>query len=317
MTEKSQTTPPIPPVLVIALGIIAVSTASIFIRYAQAHASSLVIAAYRLSFAVLVLAPIAWRRHKSEFRRLDRKSYQLGILSGLFLALHFATWISSLEYTTVTSSVAIVTTSPLWVAMLSPLVLREPIRRPVIIGLVIALLGGLVIALSETCSITTAGYTCTPFSQFVQGNSFLGNTLALIGALAGAGYLLIGRRLRAQLSLIPYITLVYGIAAAGLIVVMFAFGESPFGYPPIAYVWFLCLALIPQLLGHSSFNWALGYLPAAFVSITLLGEPIGSSILAYFILREIPTTLELIGAILILIGIYFASSGGKARKKRS
>jgi drug/metabolite transporter (DMT)-like permease len=101
--------------------------------------------------------------------------------------------------------------------------------------------------------------------------------------------------------------MVYGMAAVVLVVIMLAAGESPFGYPPAAYFWMLLLALFPQLLGHSSFNWALGYLSAAFVSISLLGEPIGSTILAYFLLHETPAALELIGAILILLGIYLAS----------
>jgi drug/metabolite transporter (DMT)-like permease len=109
------------------------------------------------------------------------------------------------------------------------------------------------------------------------------------------------------MSLIGYIFMVYGMAAVVLVVIMLAAGDSPFGYPSQAYLWMLLLALIPQLLGHSSFNWALGYLSAAFVSITLLGEPIGSTILAYFLLHETPAALELFGAILILLGIYLAS----------
>ena len=129
----------------------------------------------------------------------------------------------------------------------------------------------------------------------------------MVGALAAAGYLLIGRSLREKMSLIPYIFVVYGMAALILVILMFAAGESPVGYAPQTYVWFLLLALVPQLLGHSTFNWALGYLPAAFVSVTLLGEPIGSALLAYFILDEVPTTLMIFGAILILIGIYIAS----------
>jgi drug/metabolite transporter (DMT)-like permease len=123
----------------------------------------------------------------------------------------------------------------------------------------------------------------------------------------GAGYLLIGRRLRARMSLIPYIFVVYGMAALVLIVIMLAARQSPLGYPPINYLWMLLLALVPQLLGHSTFNWALRYLPASFVAVTLLGEPIGSTVLAFFILREAPSALEIIGGILILAGIYAAA----------
>jgi drug/metabolite transporter (DMT)-like permease len=109
------------------------------------------------------------------------------------------------------------------------------------------------------------------------------------------------------MSLVPYVFLVYGAAAIILVVMMFIAGESPFGYPRQTYFWFLLLAFVPQLLGHSTFNWALGYLPAAFVSITLLGEPIGSALLAYLLLDEVPTSLMIFGAILILLGIYIAS----------
>jgi len=118
---------------------------------------------------------------------------------------------------------------------------------------------------------------------------------------------MIGRKLRPGISLMGYIFLVYGVAALGLVILMLASGESPVGYPSQAYLWFLLLAIFPQLLGHSSFNYALGYLSAAYVSITLLGEPICATILAYFLLNEIPTPVKIFGAILILAGIYIAS----------
>jgi drug/metabolite transporter (DMT)-like permease len=124
-----------------------------------------------------------------------------------------------------------------------------------------------------------------------------------------AGYLLIGRRLRVKLSLVPYIFVVYGMAALLLVIMMFAAGQSPFGYQPVTYLWLLALALIPQLVGHSTLNWALRYLPASFVSIALLGEPIASTVLAYFLLKETPGPLKVVGAALILAGIYAASLG--------
>ncbi len=309
--------PPISPSLAIPIGILAVSTSSIFIRYAQADGvSSLVIAAWRLSLAALILAPIALLRYRAELRSLNRRGLTLVLLSGIFLAIHFATWITSLEYTSVASSVVLVSTAPLWVAILAPLTIREPVGRSVVIGMGLALIGGTIVGLSDSCTLrlnsgqALNGFTslqCPPLSEFLGGEAFLGDLLALAGALAAAGYLLIGRSLREKMSLIPYIFVVYGMAAVVLVIVMFAAGESPVGYAPQTYLWFLLLALVPQLLGHSTFNWALRYLPAAFVSITLLGEPIGSAILAYFILDEVPTALMIFGAILILIGIYIAS----------
>lgn len=286
--------------------ILAVSTASIFIRLAQREAPSLVIAAFRLTFASLILAPVALTRHKTELRSLTRRELYLGLLSGVFLALHFATWITSLEYTTVASSVVLVSTSPLWVALLAPLVLRERLTRPVLTGMLLALSGGVVIALSDSCTWQN-GLACPSLAEFVKGGAFFGNFLALAGAWMVAGYLMIGRRLRAKISLVPYIFVVYSMSAVVLVVILFAAGETPLGYPPMTYVWMLLLALVPQLIGHSTYNWALRYMPAALVAVTTLGEPIGSTILAYFLLRETPTWIKIGGAAMILVGIYIAS----------
>lgn len=290
--------------------ILAVSTASIFIRFAQREAPSLVIAALRLTFASLMLAPLALTRGRVELRRLTVRELALGLLSGAFLAVHFATWITSLEYTSIASSVVLVSTGPLWVALLSPLFLREPLTRPVLIGMLLALAGGTVIGLSDSCS-TQGGLVCPPLSEFVQGQAFLGNFLALGGAWAVAGYLMIGRHLRAKVSLVPYVFLVYGVAALVLLGIMFVAKQRPTGFAPLTYVWIVLLALVPQLIGHSTYNWALRYLPAALVSITTLGEPIGSAILAYFILQETPSLLTLVGGALILTGIYLASGQRK------
>jgi len=299
--------PPVPPILVLAFGILAVSTGSIFVRLAQVHAPSLVIAAARLSIATLLLAPIVLIRQRAELKALGRGELLLALLSGLFLALHFATWITSLEYTTVASSVVLVSTTPMWVALLSPITIKEPLTRPVVIGMLLALVGGVIVGVSDSCAWQAGRLACPPLGEFVRGQAFLGDLLALTGAFMAAGYLIIGRRLRAGTSLLSYIFIVYGMAAIVLVVIMLAAGQSMVGYPPVTYLWLFLLALVPQLLGHSTFNWALGYLSAAYVSITLLGEPIGSTILAYILLQEAPTALKVFGAILILIGIYVAS----------
>jgi drug/metabolite transporter (DMT)-like permease len=290
--------------LAIAGAILSISTAAILIRFAQQEAPSLVIAACRLALASLVLAPLALTRHRSELKKLNRQELLFGLLAGLFLALHFALWISSLEYTSVASSVVLVTTTPLWVALAAPFVLKESLKWNAVIGLVLALAGGVIVGLSNTCQPV-----CPPLNEFLEGQALLGNSLALAGAWMAAGYLMIGRRLRAQLSLVPYIFIVYSMAALVLLVLMLAAGQSLFGYQPLTYVWLLALALVPQLLGHSTLNWALRYLPASFVAVALLGEPIGSTVLAYFLLSETPGVLELAGAGLILAGIYAASLG--------
>src|SRR5215211_5061145 len=200
--------------------ILAVSTSSIFIRFAQADAPSLVIAALRLTCATLLLAPLALTRHRQELQSLRSHELILGAVSGIFLAVHFATWISSLEYTSVASSVVFVSTGPLWVALLSPILLNERLTRAAIVGLVIAILGGTLIGLSDAC-VWASGLRCPNLRQVLQGRAMWGNFLALIGAWTVSGYLIIGRKLRAKMSLIPYIFLVYGIAAIALMVTTF------------------------------------------------------------------------------------------------
>ena len=294
MTKQPDARPPVPPIVGIIIGIAAVSSASILIRFAQGEeAPSLVIAAARLTLASLILVPLALVRFRDEYRRLRRSDWGLAVFSGTFLALHFATWITSLEYTTVSSSTVIVSSSPLFVAVASWLILRERISREIIIGLIVALVGGVIVGLTDTGGATR--------------NAILGDLLALGGAITVAGYLIIGRRLRAKLSIVPYTAVVYGTAAVVMLLMVIAARQSFVGYNPITYLWLLLLALGPQLIGHSSFNWALAHLPATFVAVATLGEPIGSTILAYFILRETPTPVKMTGAALILAGIVIAA----------
>lgn len=293
--------------MVLLIGIFAVASSSLLIRYAQREASSLVIAAYRMVLSGLILLPMALPRHSAELRKLKRSELALAALAGFLLAMHFASWILSLEYTSVASSVVLVTTNPLWVALLAPIFLKERLSPAILIGMLVALVGGIVVAMSDACLQTAGGLACPPLDEFVRGEAFWGNFLALVGAWTGAGYILIGRKLRPTLSLTPYIFLVYGMAAI-VLVVMVAFSGGPvLGFSPDIYLYLALLALLPQLLGHSSFNWALAHLPASYVSIALLGEPVSSTILAFFILGETPGGLKLLGAALILAGILVAT----------
>jgi drug/metabolite transporter (DMT)-like permease len=297
----------LPPLLVLFFGILVVSTSSIFIRFAQGEAASIVIAAYRLSIASLILLPIVLTGYRAELHQLKRGQIGLILLSGMFLAFHFATWITSLEYTTVASSVVLVSTTPLWVALFSPVFLRERPNRWVAIGMVVALAGGVLVGLSEACQIRAGSLTCPQAAVFFHGSAFWGNSLALMGALTAAAYLLVGRWLRPTMSLMVYITTVYGVAAVVLVIMALTSGEPLGGFPLPVYLAFLALALGPQLLGHTSFNYGLRYLSASYVAVALLGEPIGSTVLALLVLKEIPSGLEIIGGVIILIGIYLAS----------
>ena len=305
MAIRPHDRPSVPPLLGIITGIAAVSSASIFIRYAQREAPSLVIAAARLTLASLILVPIALTRYRHEYKRLTRLDGWLAVFSGIFLALHFATWISSLEYTTIASSTMLVSTCPLFVAVAAWLFLREKIGRAVIVGLVVTLVGSAIVGLSDAGKAGEG-----------MRSALLGDALALAGAVTVAGYLLIGRRLRAKLSLVPYIAVVYGTAAVVMLGLVGLAHQTFAGYSPATYGWLLVLALLPQLIGHSSFNWALAHLPATYVSVATLGEPIGSTILAYIILGELPTSIKIMGAVMILVGIVIASQNQSAKSHK-
>ena len=292
------------PQLALALGIAAVSSGSIFARFAQVDAPSLAIAAFRLFLATLFLLPAAWLRYRHRLRRLSAREWGWLLASGLLLAIHFATWITSLEYTSVASSVALVSTSPLWVALFAWLAWREPLTPTLVAGLGLALAGSVVISLAEA-------------QAAISPRPILGNLLALAGALAVSGYWLIGRHLRRHLPLVPYVTVVYGAAALLLLGAALFFRQPLYGFKPATYGWFLLLALIPQLLGHSSFNWALGHLGAVYVAVATLGEPIGAAILALLFLGEVPSPLKAAAAALILAGIYLALDRRPGSRKGS
>lgn len=296
--------------VVLLIGILAVSTASIFIRFAQKEASSLVIAAYRMTLAGLILAPVALPGAVRSMQALRPVQRWLILLSGLFLALHFGAWITSLEYTSVASSVVLVTTTPLWVAILSPLVLKERIRRETWFGLLIAMAGGVLVGFQESCTLQDGKLICLSLQDFLGGQAMLGNALALFGAFMAAGYMVVGRQVRPVFSLFSYTFWVYSISAVFLLLFVAISGEKFSGFAGTTYLWFTLLAVIPQVIGHSSFNWALKYLPAAFVSLALLGEPVGTTILAVIFLKEAPGMGELVGGALILVGIFLASRSG-------
>jgi len=221
--------------------------------------------------------------------------------------VHFATWISSLAYTTVASSVVLVSIAPLFVALLSPRLLSEKIERPAAMGIALAFVGVLVVAATDACGSPSGRMACPRWDDLLGGAALKGDLLALAGAVAVAGYLLIGRRARTRTALIPYITLTYGSAAVVLVALALVAHQPLVGLPTRAYGWILLLALIPQLFAHSTYNWALRYLPAAFVSLSLLGEPVGSTALAFLLLGETPSVLKLGGSALILTGIVVAT----------
>jgi len=289
----------------VTIGVVAASFSSILIRFAQEDAPSLVIAAYRMLISSGILLLYILLIKDKSLRSINRDSRRKAVLSGVFLSIHFATWITSLEYTSITSSVVLVTTSPLFVAALSPLLIKERIHRRTVLGLFLAFTGAVLIASADGGSSLKTLLSFRPDN--LTRRAVLGDFLALAGAAAGAGYIIIGRDLRKRINLLPYITISYSSAAVILLGLVLVFRQPVLAYPPKTFLWFLLLAIIPQLIAHTSMNWALRFLPAAFVSISLLGEPIGTSILAYIIFRELPSRLTLTGAVLIFLGIILAS----------
>ncbi len=285
------------PYLILLIGVAAVSTASTFIRLAQSDGMpSLVIASWRLGLAVLLLTPLVLTRYRPDLRTLTRGQIGLAMLSGMLLGIHFATWITSLEYTSVIGSVVLVSTNPLFVAVAAPLLLKERMGRLTLIGIVLAIIGGVIVSIGGDSGTAP-----------IQNAPLLGDVLALIGAVSVAGCFIIGRQLRAKLAVVPYIWMTYGTAAIVLIVASLLTGKTTFGFQPLTYVWVILLALVPQLIGHTSYNYALGFLSAAYVSLTVLGEPIGSTILATLLLGERPQPLQLVGGVFILGALILAS----------
>ena len=287
---------------VLAAGVAVMSTASILIRWLHAAGvPSLSIAAWRLALAALILAPLVLVRHRAELARLAPGEWLLAAAAGAFLAAHFAAWIVSLEYTSVASSVALVTTNPIWIGIASWLLFRERLGRLMVLAIGLAIAGAAVIFLADGGEPAAGGT-----------RPVLGNALAVVGSLTICGYLLIGRGLRRSMPLVPYVGVVYAAAAVCLIVVALVAGAPLGGFSGASWLMLLALAIGPQLLGHSSFNWALKYLSATLIALAILGEPVGSTILAWWLLEEPVGAVKLGGMALLLAGIFLAArSAGK------
>jgi drug/metabolite transporter (DMT)-like permease len=284
--------PPFNPFLALISGVLAVSTGAVFAKLAEAPA--LVIAAYRVGLASVILAPIAWWKARDEIVSLGMREYGLAFLSGLFLALHFSTWISSLNYTSVANSVVLVNTNPLWVGVLTPVISKDRLTLTSKISIVISVIGGAIIGAGDFAT---------------GGQALWGDFLALLGSICAAMYLLLGRNLRRKLSLLAYVIICYGSAAIILWGLVIALGLQVVGFSSGTYAAFVGMALISQIIGHTSYNWALKWFSASLIAVSLLGEPIGATILAYIIFDESLTWTKFIGGSLILAAIYLAAKG--------
>lgn len=286
------------PFVVLGIGLTAISFGAVLARLAQAEGvSSLAVATWRLGLAAIIVTPIALMQSRRDLARLSGHQMLMAVAAGFFLALHFATWISSLEYTSVASSTALVTTNPLWIGIASFVLFRERPGLMMIGGIALSLAGSLFIFWSDSQSTG------------VGSDPMLGNMLALAGSWCFSAYLLIGRRLRAGLGLSAYIWLAYGAAGLFLFAASNIGGVSLFAHSSMAWLVLLGMALGPQLLGHTSYNWSLRYVSATFIAVVTLGEPVGSAILAFIVFGEGFAPLQFVGFSLLLVGIYLAARG--------
>lgn len=293
--------PPLSPALVLVVAVLAMSWAGPLVKFATAPA--VVVSAWRLVFSVTFIALVlALRRTSLAAFRLQNRQWLLAAAAGVLLAAHFWAWIASLRYTTVASSVVLVSMQPIFVAAMSGALLHERATRKQWLGIVIACTGALVIGVSDAQG------------QSAPRAALLGDALALAGALFVSGYYVIGRELRQKLDLWVYIAIVYGIAAFVLVlVVAFDPRVQLTGYPSRDWWIFAALAAGPMMLGHTGVNYALRYVRAYLANIVIMAEPVGATIIAWMLpaLREVPKPAMLFGAALILGGILLGSTWRK------
>lgn len=273
------------PYIAIAIGALSVSTSAILVKWA--HAPAAVIAFYRLFFTVLFMTPF-FIPYLNECRKISKRDWLLSIASGILLAFHFIVWFESLNYTSVTSSVVLVTLQPLFAFVGGYVFFKEKLT-------VSAFFSGL-LAISGSVIISWGDFR-------ISGEALFGDVLALLACAMVTGYWLVGQELRKRLSLMTYTYVVYGVSSLTLLVYSLVFRYPLLAYRKTDWICFILLALVPTLLGHSLMNWSVKWLSAATISMSILFEPVGAAILAYFLLGEIIQPLQWIGGILILTGI--------------
>lgn len=280
------------PLIMIVVGVIGISLSSILVRYSEAP--SALTAAWRLLWTVLLMTPVVMGKKsvRKELGAMDRKTVLLSVLSGLFLAIHFAVWFESLRHTSVASSTTIVCTEVIWVSLGYCLFLKGSLSRKAIAAIAVTLAGSVLIALSDSA----AGEA-----------HFYGDVLALIAAVAVAAYTLIGRLVRSTVSTTAYTYIVYSACAAVLTVLCVYQGYGFFAYGISGVLVGLLLALFSTILGHSIFSWCLKYFSPSFVSASKLCEPVAAAAMAAVLFGETMTGLQAAGGILILGGVLYYS----------
>lgn len=280
--EKSKIHPYIP----IIIGVISISLSAILVKLAKADSG--VIAFYRLLFSVLIMSPIFFYKYIPEIKELNKRDWIFSSIAGVFLAFHFILWFESLNYTSVASSTVLVTLQPLFAFIGTYFFFKEKLSFKTILSGIIAIIGSFLISWGD-------------FK--VSGSALYGDLLALIACALITGYLLFGQDVRKRVSLITYTMVVYTCSTICLFFYVLIKGESFGPYSPMTWVWFLLLAIIPNLLGHTLFNWAVKWVSTNVISVAVLFEPIGAAILAYFVFTEKLIATQIIGGIIVIVGV--------------
>lgn len=269
--------------VVLSCALVGVSCGSIFVRMAEAE--PLAIAVWRMTFATCLVALPAWLT-TSSLPRAGLRPLCAAVAAGGLLALHFATWISSLQFTSVANSVLLVNTAPVFLVALLWLAGQRPAAGT---------LAGV--------GLAAVGATILGWPSADEPGTLLGNLLALAGAVCMAGYLLLAREAQRVLGYLPYVSLAWCSAAAVLWVAVWM-GNIPWSGFEARTWWMLAgLALVSQVIGHGGYNWSLRFLPPAVVAIALTGEPIVASVLAWLLLGEVPGSATLAGGVLLMSAI--------------
>ncbi|MER2047733.1 MAG: DMT family transporter, partial [Solibacillus sp.] len=278
--------PPIHPYIPIIIGVISVSLSAIFVKLSSADAG--VIAFYRMLFSIMIMLPWFLMKYKNEIKVLSKRDWIFSSIAGVFLSFHFILWFESLNYTSVASSTVLVTMQPLFAFIGTYLFFKEKITLQTFIAGGIAILGSVLISWGD-------------FK--ISGTALYGDILALIACALITGYLLFGQDVRKRLSLVTYTMVVYSVSTVTLFFYIIVKGESFGPYPAIDWMWFILLAIIPNLLGHNLFNWVLKWTSTNVISIAILFEPVGAALLAMFIFNEYLTVSQIVGGLVVILGI--------------
>ena len=277
--------------------VISVSFAAIFIVSVEAPALS--IAFYRLFFTFLLISPLVifHKKTRNELRRLSRLKLLLMTGIGIILAAHFALWITSLDLTSVASSVILVTAHPLLVGPVSHFFLKEKLSGINVTGIILSVIGVIVLVYGN-------------YGFAVGLDTIEGNILAILGGVGAGLYILGGRKMRKTVSIGSYAFIVYAVGTIVLFLICLIFNAPMINLSLRDYAIILLMAVVAGIFGHTLYNWSLEHVRASLASVVLLGEPIGSSILAFVLpwIQQIPSYYTIIGGAIILFGIYLTAS---------